>query len=405
MRVLVLNAGSSSLKAGCFDAAGRSRIAGTKVALQPAGKQIAAACTAALHAAFADLERQAPGVLQGLDAIGHRIVHGGLALRRTTVIDAGVEARIEGCVPLAPLHNAVGLAMLRAARASWPALPQLAVFDTAFHAQLPPAAWHYALPESLTAPLQARRFGFHGINHAQVLRRCAAVLGVEPVALRLVSCHLGAGASVAAIVGGHSVDTSMGYTPLEGLVMGTRAGDLDPGLVLRLAREAVRGAAREHGMYGDAAGAIDSLEEQLQRRSGLRALGGTEDVAALESRAAQGDEAATLALDVYVHRLRRYIGAMCASTGGADAIAFSGGVGEHSAVVRSRACGALGWLGAQLDAGANAAARPSEGAPVARISTPTSAVSLLVVAADEERAIAEEVEGCLSGRSVDESAS
>jgi acetate kinase len=389
MRVLAMNAGSSSLKAALLDARDGRRLASVH-------ERVVADHAAAAERALAALGSQAGAALAGLEAVGHRIVHGGAGLLQPVCVDDAVEARIAACVPLAPLHNPAGLAVLRAVRSRFPGVPQVAVFDTAFHAAMPEAARRYALPEELVARLGLRRYGFHGINHAQVMRRVSETLGIGIGALRLVSCHLGAGGSVAAIDGGRSVDTSMGWTPLEGLVMGTRAGDLDPGVVLQLARDALASTPADP---------LASLEALLNRRSGLLALAGTADMAAVERGARAGEPRAGLALEVYVQRLRRYLGAMCASLGGADAIAFSGGIGEHASLVRARACSGLGWMRAQLDAEANESAAVSHAAPVARISTPSSAVRLLVVAADEERAIAEEVDALLSGRSGAEAAS
>lgn len=389
--MLALNAGSSSLKAAVFDVARGRRIAATRSAL-PSGEAPDEALACVLDA----LERVEGDALDGLAAVGHRMVHGGAGGHAPVRIDAAVEAGIAAAARLAPLHVPAALAVLGASRGRFPQVPQVAVFDTAFHATLPEAAACYALPAALVARHGLRRLGFHGINHAAVMRHAARALGIEVGAMRLVSCHLGAGASVAAIAHGRSVDTSMGCTPLEGLVMATRAGDLDPGLVLRLARAVVEA----HGAAG-----LDGLEDLLQRRAGLEALAGSGDMRLLEARAAGGERAAKLAIDVYVHRLRRYLGAMCGVLGGADAIAFSGGVGEHSALVRARACADLGWLGARLDHAANEAAVVSPESPVARISAPSSAVRLLVVAADEERAIAEQVAALLSGRSGDETAS
>ncbi|MCP5472653.1 MAG: acetate/propionate family kinase [Sinobacteraceae bacterium] len=379
MRVLVLNAGSSSLKAALLDVAADRRLA------DAVAREVAEPA-AALASVLRQIEVAVPGGLSRLDAIGHRIVHGAQLLRPVRVDDA-VEAAIAASVPLAPLHNPPGLAALRAMRARFPMVPQVAVFDTAFHATLPPAASRYALPDEWVARLGLRRLGFHGINHAQVMRRCAATLGMAPCTSRLVSCHLGAGASVAAIAHGRCVDTSMGMTPLEGLVMGTRAGDLDPGIVLQLAR---------------AIPDPDELDVLLQRHSGLLALAGTTDMAEIERRARAGEARALAALEVYVHRLRRYLGAMCASMEGVDAIAFSGGIGEHATLLRELTCRGLGWIGAQFDPDANRSANVSHQAPVARISTPVSVVQLLVVAADEEREIALEVATLLSGGSRDE---
>ncbi len=390
MAILVLNAGSSSLKAAIVDG-GSGRHLATAIEREVEDH------AAALPKVLATLEREAPEAAASLEAIGHRIVHGGESLRQPVRVDDGVEAAIEACLPLAPLHNPPGLAVLRVMRRARPDLPQVAVFDTAFHATLPEAARRYALPLELCERHGLRRFGFHGISHANVMARCAQTLAQPAQALRIVSCHLGAGGSVAAIDRGRSVDTSMGFTPLEGLVMATRPGDVDAGVLLKLLR--------------DAALAPAELEDLLNRRSGLQALAGTPDMAQVERRAAAGDARCALALDVYVHRLRRYLGAMVAVMDGVDAIAFTGGIGEHSATVRARVCEGLGWLGAQLDPRRNAGAVVTPQDPVATISlSPVSppagppgttsfrpaparggAVTLLVVAADEERAIAAEI--------------
>jgi len=384
VRVLVLNTGSSSLKVAIVDSAtGQCLASGAASAVDDP--------VAALARLLRTLETQSPEAFRHLDAVGHRIVHGGASHQRPVRVDAVVEADIEACSPLAPLHNPPALAVLRAARARFGSLPQVAVFDTAFHATLPEAARRYALPRELVERYGLRRYGFHGISHASVMRRCAEAVGVPPGELRVISAHLGAGGSVAAIDRGRSVDTSMGLTPLEGLVMGTRAGDLDPGLLLRL--------------LGEAGLTPAALEELLNRRAGLLALAGTPDMAEIERRAAEGDADCALAIEVYVHRLRRYLGAMAAVLGRVDVIAFTGGIGEHSARVRAGACAGLGVLGARFDPQRNAGAAVTRAAPVATISQPGSAVRLLVIAADEERAIAEEVDATMSGRSGGEWAS
>jgi acetate kinase len=370
LRVLALNAGSSSLKAAILESGTGGRLASvTQEGVEDAAQS--------LERALASLRRQSAAALEGIEAVGHRIVHGGERLVEAVAVDARVEAGIEACVPLAPLHNPAGLALLRAARSRWPALPHVAVFDTAFHASLSEAARCYALPRTLVEAHGLRRFGFHGINHANVMRRCAEALERPPGALRIVSCHLGAGGSLAAIAGGRSVDTTMGMTPLEGLVMAKRAGDLDPGVLLRLLRDAGLG--------------VGELSHLLNHESGLVALAGTTEMADIERLAHDGDARCGFALEVYVHRLRRHVGAMAGVMGGVDVIAFSGGIGEHAVGVRARACAGLEFLGARFDAGLNDAARVSHEAPVARFSMPGSPVALLVVAADEEREIAADV--------------
>jgi len=262
------------------------------------------------------------------DAVGHRIVHGGVDFVEPVLIDANVAARLTALTDLAPLHQPKSLAALALVSAVLPGVPAVACFDTAFHAHLPPAAATYAIPAQWRRRWSLRKYGFHGLSHAYASRR-ATELGAGP---RLVTCHLGAGASLAAVLDGRSVDTTMGFTPLDGLVMATRSGSIDPGLVLWL---------EEH------AGTPPSeLATALEHRSGLLGLAGTSDMREVLAR---DDDEATLALAVYVHRLRSWIGAMVAALAGLDALVFTGGVGERSPAVRARACEGLDYLGVQLD--------------------------------------------------------
>ncbi len=313
-----------------------------------------------------------------IDAVGHRIVHGGTRFVQATLIDDAVEAGIEQLAPLAPLHNPPGLLGIRAARAALPGVPQVAVFDTAFHARLPEAARSYAIDAALAEEQGIRRYGFHGTSYRIVSERTAEFLGRPVEQLRLIVLHLGNGASAAAIAGGRSVDTSMGMTPLEGLVMGTRSGDLDPAVLLYLQRNA--------GMT------VDQLDELLNRRSGLLGLSGRGDMREVIEAAGQGDSGARLALAVYTHRLRHYIGAYLAVLGGADALVFTAGVGENSAPVRAAALEGLGPLGLEVDAAANA--RPGRGAR--RISPDGARVEVLVIPTDEEFQIARETASALA---------
>jgi acetate kinase len=302
------------------------------------------------------------------DAVGHRVVHGGPDLQSATVLDDAVVAKIEALTPLAPLHQPRALAGIRAVGAALPDVPAVACFDTAFHATLPPAAATYALPEDWRRRWPLRRFGFHGLSHQYSVRRAGELLGGLPP--RIVTCHLGAGASLCAVLDGRSVDTTMGFTPLEGLVMNTRSGSVDPGLVLWLVNEAGLAPAE--------------VAEGLERRSGLAGLSGT-----------SGDlrriGAGTLAFDVYVHRLRREIAAMAAALGGLDALVFTGGVGEHQPVVRAAAGAGLGFLGVQIDADRNNAA-----AGDGHIGAAGAAVRTLVVAAREDLEISRQVRALLS---------
>jgi acetate kinase len=279
------------------------------------------------------------GAYVGVPAVGHRIVHGGTRFAAAAIVDDDVRAALAELVELAPLHQPPALAALDLARAALPQARHVACFDTAFHATIPPAASTYALPRAWREQLHVRRFGFHGLSHAYAARRAAAILGRDVHQLRLVTCHLGAGASLCAVHGGRSIDTTMGFTPLEGLVMATRAGSVDPGLVLWLIRSA--GLAPEE------------VEDALERRSGLEGLAGTGDMRALLDRATEGDADALLAFEVYGHRLRASIAAMVASLGGIDGLVFTGGVGEHAPEVRAAAAAQLGFLGIELDREAN----------------------------------------------------
>jgi acetate kinase len=320
------------------------------------------------------LERVADRVGQ-IDAVGHRVVHGGPDLRGPVVLDAATEAAIEGLTPLAPLHQPRALAGIRAAARALPAVPAVACFDTSFHATLPAAAATYALPLAWRR-LGVRRYGFHGLSHEWASRRAAEMLDRED--LRVVTAHLGAGASLCAVAGGTSIDTTMGFTPLDGLVMATRAGSVDPGALLWLLRE-------QHV-------SVLEMEDALEQRSGLIALAGSGDMRAVEAGHARGEDDARLAYDVYVHRLRSSIGAMAASLGGLDALVFTGGVGEHSWRVRADACSGLRHLGLVLDTTANRAADTD-----ADVTGPGASAMTLVVTSREDRQIAKETRRLTSG--------
>jgi acetate kinase len=364
--VFVLNTGSSSVKFRVVDPhSGAVSADGIVDRIGEAGSD-AADHRAAIDGILAGLDRTA------IDAVGHRIVHGGTRFVRATLIDDAVEAGIEQLAPLAPLHNPPGLLGIRAARAALPGVPQVAVFDTAFHAQLPEAARRYAIDADLADEHGIRRYGFHGTSYRIVSERTAEFLGRPLEQLRLIVLHLGNGASAAAIAGGRSIDTSMGMTPLEGLVMGTRSGDLDPAVLLYLQRNA--------GLTAD------QLDDLLNRRSGLLGLSGRSDMREVMAAADGGDPAAVLAFDVYIHRLRHYIGAYLAILGGVDALVFTAGVGENSPQVRAAALEGLGTLGFQLDAAANA----RSGSAARRISPAGAQIEVLVVPTDEELEIARE---------------
>jgi acetate kinase len=362
--VLIVNAGSSSLKL---------RVLG------PADE-----ITAALdidpwdgspdHSEFLDFLRGQPG----LDAVGHRVVHGGSRFTGATVLDTAAIAAIADLTDLAPLHQPRAVSGIRAARAALPGVPQVACFDTAFHAGLPAAAASYALPGAWTGRFGLRRYGFHGLSHQYASGRCAQLLG-RP-GLRVVTCHLGAGASLAAVQGGVSVDTTMGFTPLEGLVMATRSGSVDPGLLVWLL---------QHG--GLSVGELSNGLEHAAGLAGLAALpDGSGDMREVRAAADAGSPTARLAIEVHAHRLRREIAAMAAAMNGLDALVFTGGIGEHQPQVRAEAAGGLGFLGVAIDEARNAAATAD-----ADISAPSAAVRTLVITAREDVEIARQVGAAL----------
>jgi acetate kinase len=362
MRILVVNAGSSSLKLRVLD--DHDAMAGSQDLASPGGRFDEEAVAHAIEA------------FGPIDAVGHRIVHGGTEFSAPVLIDRDVEERLAALVDLAPLHQPKSLAVLRSVATVLPGVPAVACFDTAFHAGIPAAAATYALPPEWRRRWGLKRFGFHGLSHAYASRRAAELLVRSPQELRMVTCHLGAGASLAAVRDGRSVDTTMGFTPLEGLVMATRSGSVDPGLVLWL---------EEHVGTPPA-----ELAATLEHRSGLLALAGTADMRAVLEAADGGDPDARLAIDVYVHRLRAGIGAMAAAMDGVDALVFTGGVGENAPTVRGLAADGLGFLGVEVDPVQNAA--PSGDA---EIGSDRARVHTLVVAAREDVQIGMEVRAVL----------
>jgi len=380
VRVLVVNAGSSSLKLRVLDSS--DKVTGTADLPAPRG----AADAAAMESALASLG--------DADAVGYRIVHGGTSFTAPVRIDDGVLARLRALTDLAPLHQPKSLAAVAAVQRVLPGVPGVACFDTAFHATIPAAAATYALPREWRQRWALRRYGFHGLSHSYAARRAAELAGEG----RTVTCHLGAGASLAAVRDGVSVDTTMGFTPLEGLVMATRSGSVDPGLVLWLA---------------DHAGTpVAELAAALEHRSGLLGLAGTADMREVVAGAAEGLPNALLALDDYTHRLRAGVGTMAAALGGLDVLVFTGGVGENSPVVRSEAAAGLGFLGVRLDAGRNeadgsavgdpAGGEPAAGKPAAggsaadrEIGDPGAPVRSFVIAAREDIQIAGQVRAVL----------
>jgi acetate kinase len=358
--VLVVNAGSSSVKLASFDGAER-RGAVTVSEIGGDARLDGAPCNSPDHAAAL---RLALGRLDlaGLRVVGHRVVHGGAGLVAPCVVTAQVEAAIEAAVPLAPLHNPANLGGIRAMRALLPGVPQVALFDTAFHATNPPVAIRYALPPEAEA-LGLRRYGFHGISYESLVARLPALSGA-PLPVRLLACHLGNGASLCAIRAGRSVATTMGYSPLDGLTMGTRAGGVDGNAVLQLAE-----------VYG-----IEGARRVLNRESGLLGLGGASDMRALQ---ADGTPEARFAVAHFCYWAVRLAGSMIAAMGGLDAVAFTGGIGENDAGVRAAILEGLGWAGVRFDAAAN-----ERGASA--LHETASPVAVWIVPADEERHIARE---------------
>jgi acetate kinase len=400
--VLVVNSGSSSFKYQLLDA-GTEEVLATGL-VERIGEQVGVArhtVTAAGLGASADaasltvtdatteLERPIPDHTAGFAvmleafaqhgpsleadppvAVGHRVVHGGARFFEPTLITPLVEINIDELSVLAPLHNPANLAGIRAAKKAFPDVPHVAVFDTAFHQTLAPAVYTYAIDAELAEAHRIRRYGFHGTSHKFVSEAAAAFLDRPLAELRQIVFHLGNGASVTAVDGGRSVETSMGLTPLEGLVMGTRSGDLDPAVLLQLARRADM--------------SIADLDDLLNKRSGLKGLSGASDMRDIQAGVAAGDAAMTLAWDVYIHRLRAYAGAYLAQLGGVDVIVFTAGVGENAPEVRAEALATLGFAGVEIDPERNAARERG----IRVVSTDASSVTVLVVPTNEELEIA-----------------
>ena len=382
--VLVVNAGSSSLKYQVLDAAtGETAATGLVDQIGGAGRlrhttrghthEVDVACAdhrQALEAARAALREHGPDLEADPPfAVGHRVVHGGPRFTEPVVVDDDVVAAIRELVPLAPLHNPANLEGILSARESFPDVPQVAVFDTAFHQTLPAPAYTYAVPGEWRQRHQVRRYGFHGTSHRFVSRRTAELLGRSPEECNVIVLHLGNGASACAVEGGRSIDTSMGLSPLEGLVMGTRSGDVDPALGAYLARVTDLDPT--------------AYDKALNKASGLLGLAGVSDLRELERRRGAGDTDAALAFDVMVYRLRKYLGAYAVALGRVDAIAFTGGIGENSVAVRAAVLSGLAALGVVLDEAANA-----HGAPERLVTSADSRIPAYVVPTNEELEIA-----------------
>ncbi len=365
MLVLVINCGSSSIKYQIVDSVSEQVFANGLVENIGADKTYQTALSEILTLASN----------YGIQAIGHRVVHGGATFTDAVLINSEVINKIKECISFAPLHNPANLAGIEYAQQAFPTLPHIAVFDTAFHSRMPEHAWRYAIDKTVADARGIRRYGFHGTSHAYVAGQATRYLERPIAELRIVSVHLGNGASACAIEFGHSIDTSMGMTPLEGLVMGTRSGDIDPGIVISLIRSGEFSAAE-----------IDTL---LNKNSGLKGLSGlSNDLREIEQQASEGNEQARLAIAIFVHRVRKYIGAYAAAMGGLDAVVLTGGIGENSATMRQRILQRFDFLGLKLDEHANADCSLNHAHPVRLICQPIAKVKALVIKTNEELMIA-----------------
>ena len=394
--VLVLNAGSSSLKYSLVDAeTGATPATGSVERIGESRGELRHSTGDGRHTSdreFPTVEEALAAVLDAFSAhgpslqdaevaaVGHRVVHGGTRFAEPALVDDALIEEVRRLVPLAPLHNPANLEGLRVARKLFPDVPQVAVFDTAFHQTMPPVAYTYAIPLTWREEHRIRRYGFHGTSHAFVSREAARLLGKPVDETNLIVLHLGNGASAAAIRGGRSVDTSMGFTPLEGLVMGTRSGDLDPAVHAHLHREL--------------GWSIDAVDSALNRESGLKGLTGHNDFREVLALRAQGDEAARLAFDVYAYRIRKYVGAYVAVLGTVDAVVFTAGVGQHSPELRAASLAGLELLGIEIDQARNTG--PLRDPSV--VSTDASRVQVLVVPTNEEWEIARQALAVIRAR-------
>ncbi len=401
MNILVINAGSSSLKyqllnpeTGSLLAKGLCERIGIdgKFTYKPQveGKAALDAVDVAMptHSeaiqavldALVDGANGVIGSMKEIGAVGHRVVHGGEAFNKSVLITDDVLKAIEDCIPLAPLHNPANLTGIRACQKVMPGVPMVAVFDTAFHQTMPPKAYMYALPYAYYEEDKVRRYGFHGTSHKYVAGRAAAMLGKKPEEVKLISCHLGNGSSIAAVDGGRSVDTSMGFTPLAGLPMGTRSGDLDAGILQYV--------MNKHGL------SIDEMLGVLNKKSGVEGLSCvSSDFRDLENAAGKGDAKAALAQEKFAYEVKKYVGAYAAAMGGVDAVIFTAGVGENDKAIRRMVCQGLEYMGVELDEAANDV-RGKETV----ISAASSRVKILLIPTNEELMIAMDTAAIVSGR-------
>ena len=398
MRVIVVNSGSSSIKYETFDL--RSLSAASKGLLERIGardsrlkhrwlgasgkwEEIVETRPIADHREGFSFILEVSGRSRSgsetpeIFGVGHRVVHGGEKFREPAIIDDATLGAIEELIPLAPLHNPANVTGIKVMRELLPQVPQVAVFDTAFHQTMPPRAFHYALPYDFYRSYGIRRYGFHGTSHRYVAAEASRHIGVPPDQLNLITLHLGNGASATAVERGKSIDTSMGLTPLEGLIMGTRCGDLDPAVHFYLARKTGK--------------AVEEVEGILNKESGLKGICGMNDMREIQERAQNGDAQAELAVEMFCYRVKKYIGSYYAALGTVDAVVFTGGIGENSALVRSKSCDGLSALGITVDDHINNAATGG----IREIQTAESSVRILVIPTNEEREIAQQTVGII----------
>ncbi len=394
MKILVLNSGSSSLKYQLIESDTEEVLAkgiAERIGLDDSGMKCESgrcgkmemqvdipdhdAAMDLVFGALTDAQNGAIASTSEIAAVGHRVVHGGEMFSESVIITDETLAQVDKMCDLAPLHNPPNLMGIQACRRLMPGVPQVAVFDTAFHATIPKYAYVYALPYELYKEYHVRRYGFHGTSHRYVSRRATKLMierGADPDTLKVVTCHLGNGCSMTAIVGGKVVDTSMGMTPAEGLVMGTRSGDVDPAILLFVQKTLGK--------------TPDDVDDLINKQSGLLGVSGkSSDMRDIEDMAASGDERSALALEIFCYRVRKYIGEYAAAMGGLDAVVFTGGIGENSANVRAKSTQALGFLGIDIDSGLNQAARGEMD-----VSCTEAPVRVLVIPTNEERMIARE---------------
>ena len=402
MKILVLNSGSSSVKYKLIDTATERTMAeggvekiglpdgflkfkradGSKDIIE-LGKTDHEGSIRAILSLLTDAKEGCISGYDEIDAVGHRVVHGAEKFTQSVLITDEVKEMVRQCYDLAPLHNPANMTGIEAISAILPDVPQVGVFDTAFHQTMPPKAYMYALPYKYYKEDGVRRYGFHGTSHRYVAGRVCEFLGVDPAEQRIITCHVGNGGSITAVYHGKSIDTSMGLTPTEGLMMGTRVGDLDPGALTYL--------MGKHNM------SVDDLQRVINKESGVAGVSEiSSDMREIEAAVAAGNERAILALDMYEHRIIKYVGAYAAEMGGVDIIVFTGGVGENQTGVRENVCKPLAFMGVEIDSALNAGIRGKE----AVISTPSSRVTVCVIPTDEEKMIAQDTEKIVKGEAL-----